>query len=122
MIDATLLEVPGGYLLVFKDERLKPLQKRLRYAFAADPQGPFGPVSEPISIDWAEGPSAIRIGNEYLIYYDRYSRRRYYGALRSRDLRHWEDCSAEMHFPPGHKHGTVRRVSQETLQRLKEAD
>ena len=122
VIDATLLEVPGGYLLVFKDERLKPLQKRLRYAFAADPQGPFGPVSEPISIDWAEGPSAIRMCNEYLIYYDRYSRRRYYGALRSRDLRHWEDCSAEMRFPPGHKHGTVLRVSQETLQRLKEAD
>lgn len=118
VIDATLLEVPGGYLLVFKDERLRPLQKRLRIAFATDPEGPFGPVSDPISIDWAEGPSALRIGSEYLIYYDRYSRKRYYGALRSHDLRHWEDVSQEMRFPPGHKHGTVFRVSRAILERL----
>lgn len=118
VIDATLVEVPGGYMLVFKDERLRPLQKRLRIAFSTGPEGPFGPVSDPVSIDWAEGPSALRIGSEYLIYYDRYSRRRYYGALRSRDLRHWEDVSTEVHFPPGHKHGTVFRVSGELLRRL----
>lgn len=119
VIDATLMEVPGGYLLIFKDERLRPLQKRLRYAFAVDPEGPFGPVSDPISIDWAEGPSAIRLGHEYLIYYDRYARQRYYGALRSQDLRTWEDVSAQMHFPRGHRHGTVFRVSVGLFQRLR---
>lgn len=118
VIDATLLEVPGGYMLVFKDERLRPLQKRLRVAFSTDPEGPFGPVSDPISVDWAEGPSAIRLGSEYLIYYDRYSRRRYYGALRSLDLRRWEDVSGEMRFPPGHKHGTVFRVPEGLLRVL----
>jgi len=118
VIDATLVEVPGGYMLVFKDERLRPLQKRLRVAFSTDPEGPFGPVSDPISVDWAEGPSAIRLGSEYLIYYDRYSRRRYYGALRSVDLRRWEDISGDMRFPPGHKHGTVFRVPEGLLRTL----
>jgi hypothetical protein len=34
----------------------------------------------------------------------------YYGAVRSRDLQHWEDCSREMKFPAGHRHGTVLRI------------
>jgi hypothetical protein len=30
--------------------------------------------------------------------------------FRSRDLETWEDCTGELSFPPGHRHGTVLRI------------
>ena len=118
IIDATILQVADRFYLFFKDERRQPLKKNLRYAVAASPEGPYGPPSEPFTGDWVEGPSAIRIGDEYLVYFDHYAPPQYYGAVRSKDLRHWQDCSKEMSFPNGHRHGTVLRISPELAQRL----
>ena len=59
-----------------------------------------------------EGPSAIKLKDEYLVYFDHYARPQYYGAVRSKDLQHWEDCSKAMSFPPGQRHGTVLRIPQ----------
>jgi beta-xylosidase len=111
-IDATLLPVNGRFYLFFKDERKAPLRKNLRYAVAAKADGPFGPPSEPFTGDWVEGPSAIKIGQEWLVYFDHYAAPHYYGAVRSRDLKAWEDCSKEMQFPPGHRHGTILRIPE----------
>ena len=119
VIDATLLHAEGQYHLFIKDERKNPLKKNLRHAIADTPAGPFGALSEPITGDWVEGPSAIRIGNEYLVYFDHYAAPHYYGAIRSTDLRAWEDCSKEMDFPPGQRHGTVIGVTTMELERLK---
>lgn len=118
VIDATLLRAEGKYYLLFKDERKLPLKKNLRYAVADQPEGPYGPPSEPFTGDWVEGPSGIKIGNEYLVYFDHYAEPQYYGAVRSKDLRHWEDCSKEVFFPKGHRHGTVLRVAQKIAQSL----
>ena len=103
---------------MFKDERKQPLKKNLRYAVAEQPEGPYGQPSEPFTGDWVEGPSAIKIGDEYLVYFDHYGQPPYYGAVRSRDLRHWEDCSKEMSFPTGHRHGTVLRIPQSIAREL----
>ncbi len=83
------------------------------------PEGPFGKPSAPFTIAWVEGPSAIRIGDEYLVYFDHYAPPQFYGAVRSKDLTRWEDCSKEMTFPPGHRHGTVLRVSEAVASRLR---
>ena len=120
MIDATLLAAEGKFYLIFKDERKLPLKKNLRYATADKPEGPFGPPSEPFTGDWVEGPSAIKMQNEYLVYFDHYIEPNYYGAVRSKDLKHWEDCSKEMSFPPGHRHGTVVRVAESVARGLLE--
>ena len=117
-IDATLLQAGGKYYLFFKDERKEPLKKNLRYAVADRPDGPYGKPSEPFTGAWVEGPSAIKIKDEYLVYFDHYAQPNYYGAVHSRDLRHWEDCSNAMSFPKGHRHGTVLRVSKRVAQRL----
>jgi hypothetical protein len=77
---------------------------------ANQPAGPFGKSSEPFTGDWVEGPSAIKIKDEYLVYFDHYAEPHYYGAVRSKDLEHWQDCSKEMVFPEGHRHGTVLRI------------
>jgi beta-xylosidase len=117
-IDATLFQAGDQFYLFFKDERKQPLKKNLRYAVAARPEGPFGKPSEPFTGDWVEGPSAIRIKDEYLVYFDHYAKPHYYGARRSKDLRHWEDCSKEMSFPAGHRHGTVLRIPDSVAQGL----
>jgi hypothetical protein len=120
-IDATLFRDAGRFYLIFKDERKTPLKKNLRYAVADQPEGPYGKPSEPFTGDWVEGPSAIKIKGEYLVYFDHYAQPNYYGAVRSKDLRHWEDCSKEMSFPEGHRHGTVLRISPQVAGRLQGA-
>jgi beta-xylosidase len=120
VIDATLLAAGGKFYLVFKDERKNPVKKNLRYAVADMPEGPFGAPSEPFTGDWVEGPSAIKIKDEYLVYFDHYAQPHYYGAVRSKDLKRWEDCSKEMSFPPGHRHGTVVQVSEKSARGLLE--
>jgi hypothetical protein len=117
-IDATMLQVGTNVYLFFKDERKAPLKKNLRYAIAAQPEGPFGNLSEPFTGNWVEGPSAIRIADEYLVYFDHYAEPHYYGAVRSKDLRHWEDCSKDMTFPKGHRHGTVLKIAERIAERL----
>ena len=120
MIDATLFDAGAKFYLFFKDERKQPLKKNLRYAVGDSPDGPFGPPSEPFTGDWVEGPSAIKIKAEYLVYFDHYTSPHYYGAARSKDLVHWEDCSKEMSFPEGHRHGTVLRISHDVARGLLE--
>ncbi len=117
-IDATLFEVDGRYYLFFKDERKQPLKKNLRYVVADQPEGPFGKASEAFTGDWVEGPSAIKIKDEYLVYFDHYAQPNYYGAMRSKDLQHWEDCSKWMSFPKGHRHGTALRIPNQLARRL----
>jgi hypothetical protein len=52
---------------VFKDERKQPLKTNPRYAMADHPEGPFGKPGDPFTGDWVEGPSAIKIKDEYLV-------------------------------------------------------
>jgi Glycosyl hydrolases family 43 len=118
MIDGTIFQSGPQFYFFFKDERKQPVKKNLRYAIASQPEGPYGQPSEPFTGDWVEGPSAIKIGDEYLVYFDHYAQPQYYGAVRSKDLKTWEDCSKEMSFPKGHRHGTVLRVSKEIAQKL----
>ena len=100
-IDATLLQAGSKFYLFFKDERKQPLKKNLRYAVADQPEGPYGQPSEPFTRDWVEGPSAIKIGNEYLVYFDHYAQPQYYGAVRSKDLRHGKIAQGKCPFPKG---------------------
>jgi len=84
VIDNDILKVDNStYYMFFKDERdpsaAGKQAKNLHYVTSASPQGPWsldGPwdkVSKPITTPGCEGPSSIKIGNEYRIYYDPYS-------------------------------------------------
>jgi beta-xylosidase len=117
-IDATLFQSGGEFYLFFKDERKQPLKKNLRYAKAVHPEGPFEQLSEPFTGDWVEGPSVIKIQDDYLVYFDHYGQPNYYGAVRSKDLRHWEDCSKQMSFPKDHRHGTALSIPAPLAQKL----
>lgn len=60
-----------------------------------------GPPSEPITGNyWCEGPTVVKIGDGWHVYFDRYRQHRY-GVLRSQDLKNWEDISDQLTHP-GH--------------------
>jgi hypothetical protein len=125
-IDATFLRDGDRQWLILKDETKFPVAaKNLRLAEAKSPEGPFGPLSAPFSPPglWAEGPTAIRIGAEYYVYFEAY-RDKHYCVMRSRDLRTWEEVTALAHFPFAGtarrmKHGTVIAVPRALVDRLR---
>jgi len=119
VIDATMLYAEGKYYLIVKDETPKPVKKNLRIAVGDSPEGPFGPASAPFTPSWVEGPSAIRIGDDYVVYFDCYTKG-CYGAVRSRNLKDWEDITSHVSFPQGTRHGTVLRVPKSVVDRLSE--
>jgi len=111
-IDATVVQDGDRWVMIFKDERKNPQVKRLRLAFGDFAHGPWRDISEPVSGDWVEGPSAVKIGGEWWIYFDHYAQPHYYGAIRTSDWKTFEDVSPQVHFPADHRHGTVVRVPE----------
>jgi beta-xylosidase len=125
VIDATFLRANGRDWLLVKDETRTPAHKYLQLAPAASLHGPFGPLGAPISPAglWAEGPTALQVGDEVIVYFDAYTAR-HYGALRSRDLVHWEDVTGLTRFPDEGtalrmRHGTVIKVPIALLDALR---
>jgi len=118
VIDGTIVKVNDRYNLIFKDERLKPTpRKNLRIATSDRAAGPYKQASEPFTPGWVEGPSVLRIGNEYIVYFDMY-RKHQYGAMRTRDLVNWTDITDQLSFPRDHRHGTVLEVQPDIVERL----
>ena len=119
-IDATIVRDGDRHIMFIKDETRWPEpEKNIRIAFSEKAAGPYGQASEPFSPDWVEGPTAIKIGDEWFVYYDAYRRGHFEGA-KSRDLTHWEPITDRLSFPKGARHGTVLAVSDEILDNLLE--
>lgn len=114
-IDSTIVRDGSRYAMIIKDETRTPPAKNLRVAFADSPAGPFGPPSPPITGKyWAEGPSAIKLGDRWFVYFDKYVDHRY-GLVTSPDLAHWTDESDRVHFPKDFRHGSVLLVPDSIL-------
>jgi hypothetical protein len=127
VIDATLLQAAGRFLLIAKDESVKPLMKNLRIATSDTADGMYSEAGPPFSPKGlaAEGPSAIKIGDEYLVYFDAYVDK-HYGALSSTDLKTWRDVTSRMSFPNEGtpvrmRHGTVIAVPAKLVADLRAA-
>lgn len=119
VIDATMLKANGKFHLILKDETKTPVKKHLRIATSDRAEGPFGPAGPAITGDWVEGPSAIRIGRAFCIYFDHYGKPQFYGATTSADLMHWQDISDRVSFPKGARHGTVLTVPNHVEQGIR---
>jgi len=125
-IDMTFLRDAGKLWLVIKNETKFPQpEKNLRIAPADSVQGPFGPLSAPFSPAglWSEGPTALKIGDEYLVYFEAYMKK-HYCAMRSKDLKTWEDVTDRVEFlnpgtPERMKHGSVMAVPRALIERLR---
>jgi beta-xylosidase len=118
VIDATIVKDGDRYVMFVKDETRQPVAKKnIRIAYSDKLEGPYSPASEPISPDWVEGPTAIKIADTWYLYYDGYTRHRYEG-VKSKDLKNWETITDELVFPKDTRHGTVLKVTDEILESL----
>lgn len=118
VIDASI--VPNGkkYVMFLKNETRAPVEKNLRVATAKKLTGPYSAPSAPITGNyWAEGPTALKIGGKWVVYFDKY-RDKKYGAVESTDLEKWTDVSDKVEFPKGIRHGTAFVISREEFDRM----
>ncbi|MFD0990153.1 prolyl oligopeptidase family serine peptidase [Mariniflexile jejuense] len=119
VIDATIQKQNDKYVMFLKDETKKPVQKNLKVAFSDNLTGPYTKASEPITGNyWAEGPTAIYIDGNWVVYFDKY-RDHKYGAIQSTDLKTWEDISEKIEFPNGTRHGSVFKIPYNVFSKLK---
>lgn len=115
VIDGFVLCDGNRFVLLNKDNSRPSLN--LRVAFADSPLGPWRDESEPFTQKFTEGPCALKVGDDWLVYFDAY-REKIYGALKTRDFKTFADVTKEVSFPPEHKHGTAFRVESEILEKL----
>ncbi|MFT3829095.1 MAG: glycoside hydrolase family 43 protein [Opitutaceae bacterium] len=119
VIDAALLPLAeGDFALIVKDETVHPPRKHLRIARAASAEGPWREFAAPFTRDWVEGPTALRLGDTTIVYFDIY-KEKHYGAMRSRDLVHWDDVTAQISVPAGARHGTMIAVPRPLVDALR---
>jgi len=130
-IDGAVFQDGKKFVLIFKDETNAPfpVQKNLKLAFANQAEGPYAEVSAPITPKdprtgegiWSEGPTPVKVGNQWLIYFDEY-RNGHYGLIGSTDLKTWTDLTAKFTLPAGIRHGTIFHAPADVIEALKKVE
>jgi len=101
--------------MFLKDETLNPKpEKNIRIATSDKLDGNYSEASEAITTNWVEGPSVMKINDDWIVYFDRYTKHQM-GAVISSDLINWTDISDKIDFPEGTRHGTIFKVKQRVL-------
>jgi len=119
VIDATIVKEGEKWMMFLKDETREPGQQNLKIAYADSLTGPYTKAGEAITGKyWAEGPTTMKVGKQWIVYFDKYSEHKY-GAIASTDLKNWIDISDKISLPAGIRHGSILSVSKKELQRLK---
>jgi hypothetical protein len=116
VIDAVIVKrAQKDYVLVLKDNT-RP-ERNIKVAFGDNPLGPYTNVSKPFTDNFTEGPSVIKVKDEWLIYYDSY-RKKIYEASATKDFISFENITAKVSLPEGHKHGTIFLIKKRILKSL----
>jgi len=118
VIDATILKYGEKWVMFIKDETREPAQKNLKIAYSKKLTGSYTSASKPFTGNyWAEGPTAYKNGDNWIVYFDKYTLKQY-GALSSQDLVNWEDISNQISLPKGIRHGSIFKVTQQELDKV----
>jgi hypothetical protein len=118
VIDATIVKDRDQFVMFLKDETVQPVQKNLKIATSKKLSGPYSKAGLPLTGNyWAEGPTTLKLGNTWLVYFDKYKDHKM-GAIQSADLKNWKDISEEISFPAGMRHGTIFTVTQSEYENL----
>jgi len=116
VIDAVIVKrAIKDYVLVLKDNT-RP-ERNIKVAFAETPLGPWSKSSKPFSDNFTEGPSVVKLKDEWLIYFDSY-RKKIYEAVATKNFVQFEDVTSKVKVPEGHKHGTIVPVKRKTIKQL----
>lgn len=117
-IDAVVLKRgPEDFVMVVKDNT-RP-ERNIKVAIGKTATGPWSEASAPFTESFTEGPSVVKVGDDYYIYYDTY-RKFIYSAQKTRDFKHFTDVTDQVSVPKGHKHGTIFRAPRAVLDKLVE--
>jgi len=124
VIDATVAHHDGAYLLAVKDERgansVDTDHKDVSLGRAETGDGPFTPLSDPVTPAPVEGPTLYRAGGEWWMLYDHFIEG-HYGASRSPDGENWERADDAVSVPEGVRHGSVLGVERGVVEGLRDA-
>ena len=116
IIDAVIVKkAQNDYVLVLKDNT-RP-NRNLKVAFANHVLGPYQNVSETYSDYLTEGPSVVKVKDQWLIYFDSYGSKSY-EAVATKDFKTFEKINNQISVPEGHKHGTIFKASNKDLKNL----
>jgi beta-xylosidase len=122
VIDASIVLIDGKFVMFIKDESLFPPQKNIRIAYSDELIGPYSEASAPITGNyWAEGPTTVKIGDEWIVYFDKYKENKF-GVLKSKDLKNWEDVSDKISLPEGIRHGSIIPVPKGVVNKIKNSN
>ena len=117
VIDAVIVKrATNDYVLVLKDNT-RP-ERNIKVAFADNPLGPWKNISRPFSEKFTEGPSVVKIKNEWLIYFDSYQKK-IYESVATRDFISFQNINGQINLPEAHKHGTIVTVKRKFVSQLK---
>ncbi len=115
VIDASIVHDGKKYIMFLKDETRNPPQKNIRIATSKELTKGYSRPSGPITGSyWAEGPTAVKMGERWIVYFDKYMEHQY-GAVTSTDLVNWTDISDKIEMPKGIRHGTVFMITKDEL-------
>lgn len=116
VIDAVIVpKAANDYVLVLKDNT-RP-NRNLKVAYGSHAMGPYTNVTAPFTASFTEGPSVVKLGHEWLIYFDAY-RDKQYGAVKTTDFKTFTPLTREISVPEGHKHGTIFKVKKKMLKKI----
>ncbi len=119
VIDATMFKREKDWVFVVKDQSTDPLRYQVRWAAGPGVEGPWGALSGPVTESWSEGPSVVKVGEKWVVYYDHYRQpRARYEGVETSDWVHWTSVNDRMQFPKDAKHGSFFHVTEEETQRL----
>jgi hypothetical protein len=117
VIDAVIVKRKSkDYVLVLKDNT-RP-NRNLKVAFSDSATGPYNQASETFSPKLTEGPTVVKAGKDWLIYFDAYGKKAY-SAVKTGDFKSFKDVTDETSVPEGHKHGTIIKVKKSIIEQLK---
>ncbi|HEV8272744.1 MAG TPA: glycoside hydrolase family 43 protein [Chitinophagaceae bacterium] len=116
VIDAVIVKrSKKAYVLVLKDNT-RP-ERDIKVAFADNPLGPWKNISKAFTDNFTEGPSVVKVKDDWLIYYDSY-RKKIYEASSTKDFIHFENITDKVRVPGEHKHGTIVIVNRKIVKLL----
>ena len=115
VIDCQILKDGERHVLLLKDNT-RP-ERNIRVAFGESALGPWHDISTNLTAKFTEGPCGLKVGDDWLIYYESYQEK-HYTAMKTRDFKTFVDVTSQMTFPEGLKHGTAFTATQKDLNYL----
>lgn len=107
VIDASIVPDGKRFIMFLKDETRLPPQKNIKIATSKKLHKGYSPPGAPITGNyWAEGPTTLKKGDTWIVYFDKY-RDHHYGAVQSTDLKTWTEVTDRIVVPKGIRHGSI---------------